>query len=242
MEFSYSASLIVIYAAFGLFILVVIGFTSPLVPILPIPILAAYAVGLTLAIGALRKAWAMFGVKILIERNGIHFFKGKKKTTSMPWDIVEDFSFTGSRCIMKVGDKFYYISKELQDFEDFEHIMVDQLTLPIEMRGSNLPKLDMPESMGGVKDMTVDEPQRQVFYGGSQESAEPEEDKLEFFGENPELESAEAERRRMELIEATRIPDLQNGLGRSQQKKYSDEEIIEKYKVEDDNEAEEDIF
>lgn len=140
------------YLAFGVFALFIILFSFFFMVLFAAPIIVIDLVIGFLAFGAFKRAWQMMSIIILLERDGIHYFRGTKKLTFIPWHIVEDFTFTNSRCILRVADDFFYISRELNNFEEFERQMVEQLTLPFEQRGSNLPKLSMPESLGGIRD------------------------------------------------------------------------------------------
>lgn len=208
MEFSYKKSLIIIYSVFCLAIIGIIIATLPFVPLFPVIVIALYILGIAMGYGALKRVCDMIGVTIIIERGGIHFFKFFKKNTFFPWDIIDDFTFTGSQCIMKVGEQFYYISRELENFEEFEHLMIDQLTLPVEQRGSNLPKLDKPESMGGIKDTTPPEeeaPVRPIMGGG--EGFSESSDELEYFSDiDEEVITSERE----SLIKPKTVPKTVN--------------------------------
>jgi len=174
MEFKYKKSLILIYIAFGIFLILIIIFSIPFFVIFQIPVIAIDSLAAILAIGAFKKTYEIFSITILVERDGIHFFRGRRKTTFIPWDIIDDFSFTGSRCILRVASKFFYISRELEDFEEFENLMVDQLTMTVEQRGSNLPKLDKPESMGGVREEEPDIWHKPLFQPRLQEDLKEE--------------------------------------------------------------------
>ncbi|MCD4784538.1 MAG: hypothetical protein K8T10_12015 [Candidatus Eremiobacteraeota bacterium] len=175
MEFKYKKSLILAYMGFGAFLIAIVLFSIPFVVVFQF-VIVFDLLAILLAIGAFKKTYEIFNITILIERDGIHFFRGRRKTTILPWESVDDFSFTGSRCILRVGRKFFYISRELEDFEEFENLMVDQLTMTIEQRGSNLPKLDRPESMGGVREEEAEILQKPLFQPRLQDISQDEEE------------------------------------------------------------------
>lgn len=175
MEFKYKKSLILIYMGFGVFLIAIVLLSIPFFVILQVPVIAIDLLAILLATGAFKKTYEIFNVTILVERNGIHFFRGRRKTTFIPWDIIDDFSFTGSRCILRVASKFFYITRELEDFDEFENLMVDQLTMTVEQRGANLPKLDKPESMGGVRDEEPDIWHKPLFQSRLQDDLQHEE-------------------------------------------------------------------
>ncbi|MCE1245415.1 MAG: hypothetical protein LWY06_02090 [Firmicutes bacterium] len=184
MEFSYKKSLVMTYVAFGSFAAFLILLSTFFMVLFAVPIIAVDIVIGILGFGAFKRAYQMSSITILLEREGIHYFRGKKKITFIPWHIVEDFTFTSSRCILRVGNEFYYISRELNNFEEFERQMVEQLTLPLEQRGSNLPKLDMPESMGGIRDDSPPpEKQTTLLQPEVYEYEEEEKDSVEILGE-----------------------------------------------------------
>lgn len=154
--------------------LLLVALVSPLMVLLTLVILAIDLILGWLAIGAFLRSFQIFNRTILVERDGIHFFRGRRKELSIPWDSVDDFSFSGSRLAIKVGDDYYYVSRELNDFEEFERLITDQLSMDPDQRGANLPSLDMPESFGGravgIRSYTP-EPQDTGF--GAQFSPEP---------------------------------------------------------------------
>ena len=152
MEFSYDKILLLKYALFGGFwILVIIGavVASPVFQI--IAIIVAVVAGLA-SLGAIRKVFELIRKIYIVERQGVHFYEGSNQKFYLPWSSVDDFSVSRTQCILRVKKQFFRISSELKDFEDFKNLISEQLSMPPEFRGLNLPRLDKPTGIGGRPD------------------------------------------------------------------------------------------
>ena len=101
MEFSYDTKLVVKYLAFGIFSVVIIGLTAMLIPIFNFVAIIDLILG-WLALGAFLRVAEIFNRTILVEREGIHFYRGRRRESLIPWDIIDDFSIAGSRFILRV--------------------------------------------------------------------------------------------------------------------------------------------
>jgi len=145
MEFSYDNKLVIKYTVFAIFTICLILASVVFIPMFWF-VAAIDAVLIYLVVGAILRIISIFNRTILVEREGIHIFRGKRKELFIPWDAIDDFSMSGSRFVIKVGDKFYYFSKELKEFDEFGRIMIDELLLPADQRGASLPALEKPES------------------------------------------------------------------------------------------------
>jgi hypothetical protein len=138
MQFCYNKILGIKYIGTALFIALLILLTYRFIIIFSWMIVF-YGIGIWMIIGAIKSAIELFKTTIVLERSGIHFYNWKNKEFYIPWEAIEDFSFTETRCIMKVGSRFFSITRELSNFDEFEGIIADQMTLPKEQRGANLP-------------------------------------------------------------------------------------------------------
>ncbi len=145
MEFSYDSKLVIKYTVFAIFTTCLVLASLVFIPMFWF-VIAIDAVLIYLVVGAILRVISIFNRTILVEREGIHIFRGKRKELFIPWDAIDDFSMSGSRFMLKVGDKFYYLSKELKEFDEFGRIMIDELLLPADQRGASLPVLEKPES------------------------------------------------------------------------------------------------
>ncbi len=152
MEFSYDKLLLLKYALLGAFwVLVIAGavIASPIFQIIAIlvAVVAAFA-----SIGAIKKVFELIRKIYIVERQGIHFYEGSRQQFYLPWTSIDDFSASRTQCILRVKKQFFRISSELKDFENFKNLISEQLSMPPDFRGLNLPRLDKPVGIGGKPD------------------------------------------------------------------------------------------
>lgn len=110
--------------------------------------------GVSHTIGSYKMLIEIFTRRILVERSGVHFYFREKEETFIPWNEIDDYSITEVRCILRVSGRLYSVNTQLENFEEFEQIVIDQLNTPKEYRGNKLPKMDTLPSLGGVPQET----------------------------------------------------------------------------------------
>ncbi len=106
--------------------------------------------GVSHTVGSYKMLIDIFTRRILVERTGVHFYYREKEEIFIPWNEIDDYSITEVRCILRVSGRLYSVNTQLENFEEFEQIIIDQLNTPKEHRGKKLPKIDTLPSLGGV--------------------------------------------------------------------------------------------
>jgi len=152
MEFAYKKGLFWKYAV-GMIVFVLVLIITPLSPrIFLIPGIIFGLFGLVHAISSYKRLIEIITTRIIIERRGIYFYRKKEKNLFLPWEDIDDYSITETRCLVRIGNQLHTITRELQNFEEFERLLIGQLSLPAKKRGATLPEIEAPE---GYEDITI---------------------------------------------------------------------------------------
>ena len=149
------------------------------------------------SVGSFKMLIEIFTRRILVERRGIHLYKKETEEAFIPWDKIDDYSITETRCLLRVSGELYSINTQLHNFEKFEQTIIEQLNIPKEYRGKKLPKYNTLPSLGGKPDDTPDEEtaagnSNRLDYLKSEEEgtgfgpAAKIKERIQFTGESPE--------------------------------------------------------
>ena len=154
MEFYYDHKLAWKYSIGVISILVTLLLLLINARIFIIPGIIFAVFGVSHTIGSYKMLIEIFTRRILVERSGVHFYYREKEEVFIPWNEIDDYSITEVRCILRVSGRLYSVNTQLENFEEFEQIIIDQLNTPKELRGKKFPKMDTLPSLGGVPEET----------------------------------------------------------------------------------------
>lgn len=150
MEFYYDHKLAVRYSIGVILIFITLLLLLINAKIFAIPVIPFAVFGIYHTVGSYKMLIEIFTRRILVERSGVHFYFREKEENFLPWNEIDDYSITEVRCILRVSGKLYSVNTQLENFEEFEQLIIDQLNTPKEYRGKKLPKMDNLPSLGGT--------------------------------------------------------------------------------------------
>jgi hypothetical protein len=136
--FVYNRLLAFKYILFGIFLLIVIGLTAPLGVVIPLILLADLILGWMAIINFVRVSH-MFSNKYILSREGINFYHFNHRVKTIPWEIIDSYSATEGRVVIKIAKKFIYITNELKEYHMFKRIITQVMEEPIDKKGKEFP-------------------------------------------------------------------------------------------------------
>jgi hypothetical protein len=151
MIFVYDKKLASKYILFGFFLLLVIVATAPLLVMVFLLIVPQLILG-WLAIATFVRAYYLLTKKIILSTEGVSFYTGSKREKTVPWNVIESYSVSGEKVVIKVSSKFIYITNELKDFYIFRRLVKQIMDQPEEKRGVELPPRARLEA---IKDLNL---------------------------------------------------------------------------------------
>jgi energy-coupling factor transporter transmembrane protein EcfT len=148
MIFLYDRKLAFKYLLFAVFLIMVIIATSPLLMLIFL-LIVMHVILAWLAIATLFRAAYMMSNRIILSEEGISFYRFSRRDKTIPWKIIDNYTVSGEKVVIKVADKFIYITSELKEFNLFRRFIKEILDMPVYERGKELPSR---EALEGISD------------------------------------------------------------------------------------------